>query len=141
MTEIRAFLSYRSEDRSARDRFEADGLAGAGCRLVEIADEAVADWRVRYREMIADVTGVIVLVGPSTADSEPIRWEIDEATRRGKRVAAVRIHDGPHQIPDGLAEWPVLGWDPGQITKELATWLPTTPTNTTATTTWTGTLV
>jgi hypothetical protein len=141
MTEIRAFLSYRSEDRSARIRFEADCLAGAGCRLVEIADQEVDDWRGRYQEMIDDVTGVIVLVGPSTADSEPIRWEIGEATRRGKPVAAVQIHDGPHQIPDGLANCRVLDWDPGQITKELATWLPTTPTNTTAITTWTGTPV
>jgi hypothetical protein len=123
MTEISAFLSYRSEDRPARVEFEAEGMAGVACRLVEIAGDAgIDDWRRRYQEMIADVTGVIVLVGPRTAASEPIRWEIGEAARRGKRIAAVRIHDGPYQIPDGLAEWPMLDWDPGQIAKELETW-------------------
>lgn len=135
MSELRAFLSYRAEDRSARLEFETTGLAGTTCRFAELsAAEAPSDWRRRYTEMIADLSGVIVLIGRSTAASEPIRWEIEKATQLGKRIAAVRIHNRQHPIPVGLANWPVLDWDPGQIAKELGTWLPTRPTNTTVTT-------
>jgi MTH538 TIR-like domain (DUF1863) len=123
MAELCAFLSYRWEDRSARGEFEAGGLAGVPCRFVEMPPTGAApDWRRRFQDLIADVAGVIVLVGPNSAASEPIRWEIGEASERAKRVVAVRIHNGPHRIPDGLSEWPVLDWDRGQIKKELETW-------------------
>ncbi|AGL21542.1 TIR domain-containing protein [Actinoplanes sp. N902-109] len=140
MTVIRAFLSYRLEDLPARREFETEILSGVSCQLVDMpSDDAVDDWRRRYQEMIADVCGVIVLVGSRTAASEPIRWEIEEAARRNKRIVAVRIHDGPFPLPEGLAEWPVLDWDAARMTKELETWLPTAPTATMATTIWTGT--
>jgi hypothetical protein len=132
MTELCIFLSYRSEDLPARMEFEAADLAGRVCRYVEIAATGSPDdWQRRYQEMIADVEGVIVLVGPRTAGSEPIRWEIEEAIRRDKRVVGVQIHNGQHPIPDALSAWPVLDWDAAQIEKELGTWLPKVPTNTT----------
>jgi hypothetical protein len=135
MNELRVFLSYRSEDRPARREFEAAGLAGPACRFVEIpADEPPAGWRRLFLTTIVDVHGVIVLVGPRTAASEPVRWEVAEAARRRKRVMGVRIHNGVHAIPRALSEWPVLDWDSAQIEKELGTWLPTLPTSTTVTT-------
>ena len=140
MTALRAFLSYRSEDRAARVEFEMRGLAGMACGFVDIpVTSGPVDWRRRYQEMIADVVGVIVLVGPSTAASEPVRWEIGEATRIGKPVMAVRIHSRPHRIPEGVPEESVFAWERGPILKELASWLrTTTPTSTTATTISTG---
>jgi hypothetical protein len=140
MADPHVFLSYRSEDRPARAQFERDGLAGMACGFLEIpVAGAVIDWQRVYQEMIADAAGIIVLVGARTADSKAVRWEIEEATRQRKPVAAVRIHNGPHDIPDGVPARRVLDWDVVKIKRELETWLHTAPTSTTVTTIWTGT--
>jgi hypothetical protein len=140
MADTQVFLSYRSEDRTARTQFEHDGLAGMACRFREIpVTDTVRDWQSLYQEMIVDVVGIIVLVGARTADSKAVRWEIEEAIRQQKPVAAVRIHNGPYEVPDGVPERRVLDWDVAKIKRELETWLRTAPTSTTVTTIWTGT--
>jgi len=59
------------------------------------------------------------MIGPNTAKSEAINWEIKEAHRQNKKVIGVRIHRNEnHEVPPGMKAHndPVMKWN----TKELA---------------------
>jgi len=79
-------------------------------------------WKTRVKERIEQTSAVIVMIGPDTANSKAVDWEIREAHRQNKKVIGVRIHrDQNHPIPAAIQEHgdQVTTWD----TKKLATLL------------------
>ena len=79
-------------------------------------------WKARVRERIKQTSAVVVMIGPNTANSRVIDWEISEAHRQGKKVIAVRIYKGKdHPVPAAIKEYgdKVINWD----IKKLATLL------------------
>jgi nucleoside 2-deoxyribosyltransferase len=89
----RVFLSYRWADRWARDRV-TDSLSSIGVATIEYpADEIDANWKPIAESQIASSDGVVVLLGPTTLESDPINWEIGIAKRLDKHVVGVRVID------------------------------------------------
>jgi hypothetical protein len=127
MATPRAFISFEMEDRWARD-FLAEH-AKQDRNNVEFYDYSVKEafeskWKTECSRRIAMTKGTIVLVGPTTYQSEAVLWEIAETTRQGHYMFGVQINrDKTHQVPSGLPEKNVIRWDFDQIAKWLSTWV------------------
>ena len=123
----RAFISFEMEDKWARD-FIAQH-AKQDSNQVEFYDYSVkqafaSQWKTECTKRIAMTKGTIVLVGPTTYQSDAVLWEISETIRQGHYMFGVQVNrDMTHPIPLGLPEKNVIRWDFDQMTKWLATWV------------------
>jgi len=81
------------------------------------------DWRARCQTKISRTNGTIVMIGPTTASSEAVLWEIAETVRQGKSLLGVQIHKGKaHEVPVGIPASSVIQWDFRKIARTLAMW-------------------
>ena len=63
------------------------------------------------------------MVGPGTAKSEAVLWEIAETNRQAHPIFGVQINgDQTHPIPAGLPSARVIRWDFDEIVAELKRW-------------------
>jgi hypothetical protein len=127
LTAPRAFISFRVEDKWARDflvqhaRDKRTDIAFVDYSVQNPFDSA---WKTQCRERIARTKGTIVLIGPTTHRSEAVRWEIAETMRQGHYLFGIQIqHDKTHINPVGLPPNNVIRWDFDQIVKWLDTWV------------------
>jgi hypothetical protein len=126
MAKPRAFISFEMEDQWARE-FLAQHAKDAR-NDVEFYDYSVkeafeAKWKTECTKRIAMTKGTIVLVGPTTYQSDAVLWEIAETRRQGHYMFGIQIHrDRTHPIPAGLPSANVIRWDLEQIDKWLGTW-------------------
>jgi len=122
----RAFISFEMEDRWARDFLVRQ--AHDKRTDIEFVDYSVQDpfdssWKTNCRDRISRTKGTIVLVGPTTYESDAVLWEIAETTRQDHYMFGVQINrDKTHTPPVGLPGKNVIRWDFDQIVKWLATW-------------------
>jgi len=127
MAKPRAFISFEMEDRWARD-FLVQQSKDEG-NDVDFVDYSVQDpwdtsWKTQCKERIGRTKGTIVLVGPTTYESEAVLWEIAETLRRGHYIFGIQINkDKTHPIPSGLPAKNVIRWDFAQISSWLGTWI------------------
>lgn len=127
MSTPRAFISFEMEDQWARD-FIAQHAKQDG-NNVEFYDYSVkqafaSQWKTECTKRIAMTKGTIVLVGPTTFQSEAVIWEIAETVRQGHYMFGVQINrDKTHPIPLGLPANNVIRWDFEQMQKWLSTWV------------------
>ncbi|KIF70059.1 hypothetical protein HY68_18210 [Streptomyces sp. AcH 505] len=127
MARPRAFISFQMEDRWARDflKEHARNLNNE----VEFIDFSVQDpfdssWKTQCKLRIAQSMGTIVLVGPTTYESEAVEWEIKESNDQNHHIFGIQINaDATHRIPHGLPASNVIRWDFSQISSLLATWV------------------
>lgn len=123
----RAFISFEMEDSWARD-FIAQHARDKRNDL-EFYDYSVKEafeskWKTECAKRIALTKGTIVLVGPTTAKSEAVQWEIAETLRQGHYIFGIQINrEQTHPIPLGLPVKNVIRWDFDQIIAWLATWI------------------
>jgi hypothetical protein len=114
------------EDRYARDFL----VQQARDEKNEIAfyDYSVQDpfgtrWKTECAMRIGLTKGTIVMVGPTTYNSDAVLWEIAETTRQGHYIFGIQINkDKTHRVPAGLPERNVIRWDFDQIIMWLKTW-------------------
>ena len=122
----RAFISFEMEDKWARDFLVQH--AHDKDTSIDFTDYSVHDpfdekWKTNCKARISQTKGTIVVVGPSSAKSEAVLWEIAETTRQGKPIFGVQIHaDKTHPIPAGLPASRVIRWNFDSIVAELNRW-------------------
>src|SRR5436190_21653393 len=111
----RAFVSFEMEDRWSRDfliqhaRDKDTSIDFTDYSVHEPFDEK---WKTNCRARIALSKGTIVMVGPGTAKSEAVLWEIAETNRQAHPIFGVQINsDQTHPIPAGLPSARVIRWD------------------------------
>lgn len=120
------FISFHHEDigqvallRSQAKRQEF-GLEFRDHSLKEPTDDET--WRREVRERIKNTSETIVMIGPNTAKSRNVQFEIEETYRQGKKVIGVRIYGiGTHKVPDVMVKnkAPIVNWTMQQIQDEL----------------------
>lgn len=68
--------------------------------------------RIIREEYIRPASVTVVLIGNKTADSDWVKWEIRESLAQGKGILGIRLPGTWGQIPTGVPEAAVGGWDP-----------------------------
>ncbi|HET7550448.1 MAG TPA: TIR domain-containing protein [Gemmatimonadaceae bacterium] len=127
MAPPRAFISFEMEDKWARDFLAQQ--AKDKRNDIEFYDYSVKDpfdskWKTECAKRMAMTKGTIVLVGPTTATSDAVLWEIAETSRQGHYMFGIQINkDKTHTIPAGLSSKNVIRWDFEQIVSWLKTWV------------------
>ncbi len=123
---VRAFVSFEMEDRWARDFLV--GQARNRNNSIEFIDYSVREpfdekWKTNCRDRIARTRGTIVLIGPTTARSPAVLWEIAETTRQGHPMFGIQItSDKTYVVPDGLSSSRVVRWSFDAIVSALERW-------------------
>src|ERR1700735_2873657 len=114
----KVFVSYSRKDMAFAQMLVA-ALAERGFdAFLDKTDIAPGEpWKERLAGLIAAADTVVVAVSPDSVASPICGWELEESTRRGKRmipVVARRIADS--DAPPGLARlnWGVLAEGRGQ---------------------------
>lgn len=122
----RAFISFQIEDKWARDFLVQH--AKDKRTDIQFADYSVqnpfdSSWKTKCRERMAQTRGTIVLVGPTTYQSEAVLWEIEETKRQEHYLFGIQIlRERTHRVPHGIPGANVIRWDFDQITRWLSTW-------------------
>lgn len=126
MAAPRAFISFQMEDRWARDfivqqaRDKRNDIAFLDYSVQNPFD---SKWKTECARRMGLTRGTIVLVGPTTWQSEAVLWEIAETVRQDHYLFGIQINrDRTHQIPAGLPPQNVIRWDFAQIIQWLSTW-------------------
>jgi hypothetical protein len=103
-------------------RHQAREKMGVEFRDYSVKEPFDEKWKTNCKERIAQTSAVIIFLGPETAKSEPVCWEIDEAYRQNKKVIAVRIYKGKdYPVPEPLIRHKtrIMDWDNSEISKFL----------------------
>ncbi len=126
MAAPRAFISFQMEDRWARDFFvqqARDKRNDIAFYDYSVQDPFDSKWKTECKRRIGLTRGTIVLIGPTTWQSDAVVWEIAETIRQGNYLFGIQINrDKTHLIPTGLPAENVIRWDFAQIIQWLATW-------------------
>lgn len=104
-------------------RYQAKEGLGVEFRDYSVKEPFDEKWKTNCKEKIAQTSALICFIGPETAQSEPVNWEVEEAHRQGKNVIGVRIYkDQNHPIPKALKDHgaPIIDWDNAKISQSLA---------------------
>jgi hypothetical protein len=122
----RAFISFQMEDRWARDfivQHARDKRNDIAFLDYSVQNPFDSKWKTECARRISLTRGTIVLVGPTTWQSEAVQWEIAETIRQDHYMFGIQINrDRTHLIPAGLPSQNVIRWDFTQITQWLSTW-------------------
>ena len=66
-------------------------------------------------QYIRPASVTVVLIGAHTAESDWVRWEIQESVRLGKGILGIRLPDTWGRIPEGIPSDAVGVWDPDKF--------------------------
>lgn len=126
MTKRRIFISFDHDDtaqvsgflglRQILDNF--DFYNHKLDRRIQSADPAYI-CRVIRDEYIRPASVTVVLIGNRAAQSEWVRWEIEESKRQGKGILGIRLKGSVGAVPAGIPANAVGGWDPDSF----ASWI------------------
>jgi hypothetical protein len=87
---LRVFISYSRDDLEFADQLDAALNAyGFECAIDRHGISGGEEWKRRLGNMIADADTVVFVLSPNSARSEICDWEVEEATRLGKRILPV----------------------------------------------------
>jgi TPR repeat protein len=87
---LRVFISYSRDDLEFADQLDA-ALNGCGfeCVIDRQGISGGEDWKRRLGNLISEADTVVFVLSPTSARSEICAWEVEEATRLGKRILPV----------------------------------------------------
>jgi len=126
MAAPRAFISFQMEDRWARDfivQHAKDKRNDIAFFDYSVQNPFDSKWKTECARRMGLTTGTIVLIGPTTWQSDAVVWEIAETIRQGRYMFGIQINrDKTHVIPTGLPSQNVIRWDFAQIIQWLGTW-------------------
>jgi hypothetical protein len=102
---LAVFLSYSCDDLGFADQLEA--ALQSHKYDVAIDRQGISggeDWRTRLGGLIRDADTVIFVLSPSSAGSDLCKWEVEEASRLGKRIIPVPCRPlGDATVPPQLS--------------------------------------
>ncbi|MBI2839274.1 MAG: TIR domain-containing protein [Acidobacteria bacterium] len=73
--------------------------------------------RVIRDEYINPASVTVVLIGNRTAQSDWVRWEVQESLKQGKGILGIRLPGTNGQVPDGIPQNAVGVWNPEKFGK------------------------
>jgi TPR repeat protein len=89
-SKLRVFISYSREDLEFADQLDA---ALDACGFESVLDRqgisGGEDWKRRLGTLVSEADTVVFVLSPTSARSEICAWEVEEATRLGKRILPV----------------------------------------------------
>ena len=71
--------------------------------------------RVIREDYIKAASVTVVLIGNHAAQSDWVRWEIEESKRQGKGILGIRLKGSTGAVPAGIPANAVGGWDPDKF--------------------------
>jgi hypothetical protein len=84
---LRVFISYSRDDLEFADQLDAALNAyGFECVIDRHGISGGEDWKRRLGNLISEADTVVFVLSPTSARSEVCAWEMEEATRLGKRI-------------------------------------------------------
>ncbi len=87
---LRVFISYSREDLDFADQLNAALDAyGFECFIDRQGISGGEDWKRRLGNLIREADTVVFVLSPTSARSDICAWEVEEATRLGKRILPV----------------------------------------------------
>src|SRR5262249_22585072 len=87
---LRVFISYSRDDLEFADQLDAALNAyGFECIIDRQGISGGEDWKRRLGNLIRESGTVVFVLSPTSARSEIFDWEVEEATRLGKRILPV----------------------------------------------------
>ena len=119
------FISFDAEDESAVNLLRSqakDDRFPFGFRDYSVKEPFESKWKTEVSNLVSLTSATIVMIGPNTANSAAVDWEIREAHRQNKQVIGVRIsRDRNDPVPAALREFndKVINWDTKTIGKFL----------------------
>jgi hypothetical protein len=99
---LRVFISYSRDDLDFADQLDyALRLQGFETSLDRHAISGGEEWKERLGNLIREADTVVFVLSPASAGSRICAWEVEEATRLGKRIIPVvpRALDGASAPP------------------------------------------
>jgi TPR repeat protein len=87
---LRVFISYSRDDLYFADQLDvALNAYGFECVIDRHGISGGEEWKERLGNMISEADTVVFVLSPTSARSEICAWEVEEATRLGKRILPV----------------------------------------------------
>src|SRR5947209_352510 len=87
---LRVFISYSRDDLDFADQLNsALDICGFECFIDRQGISGGEDWKRRLGNLISEADTVVFVLSPTSARSEICAWEVEEATRLGKRILPV----------------------------------------------------
>src|SRR5215468_1821497 len=99
---LRVFISYSRDDLEFADQLDAAlNACGFECIIDRHGISGGEEWKRRLGNLIRESDTVVFVLSPTSARSEICDWEVEEATRLGKRILPVmcRPLDGASPPP------------------------------------------
>lgn len=122
----RIFISYDHDDTEKVNGFIGlreimDGFEFFNHKLDHRINSRDADYvcRVIREEYITPASVTVVLIGNRTAQSDWVRWEVDESRKQGKGILGIRLKDTAGAVPGGVPSNAVGDWQP----EKFASWI------------------
>src|SRR5215469_13599697 len=93
---LRVFISYSRDDLKFADQLDAAlTVCGFECVIDRHGISGGEDWKRRLGNLISEADTVVFVLSPTSARSEICDWEVEEATRLGKRILPGRREPAP----------------------------------------------
>src|SRR5262245_30751799 len=87
---LRVFISYSRDDLRFADQLHAAlNACGFDCVIDRHSISGGEDWKARLGSLIREADTIVFVLSPTSASSEICAWEVEEATRLGKRILPV----------------------------------------------------
>jgi TPR repeat protein len=87
---LRVFISYSRDDLRFADQLNAAlDACNFDCVMDRHGISGGEDWRRRLGTLISEADTVVFVLSPTSARSEICAWEVEEATRLGKRILPI----------------------------------------------------
>jgi len=87
---LRVFISYSRDDLKFADQLNAAlNACGFECVIDRHGISGGEDWKRRLGNLIKEADTIVFVLSPTSARSEICMWEVEEATRLGKRILPI----------------------------------------------------
>jgi hypothetical protein len=103
---LRVFISYSRDDLHFADQLDAAlNACGFECTIDRHGISGGEEWKRRLGSLISEADTVVFVLSPTSARSPVCVWEVEEATRLGKRILPItcRQLEGASPPPGGAA--------------------------------------
>jgi hypothetical protein len=98
---LRVFISYSRDNLEFANQLDAALHAcGFECVIDRQGISGGEDWKRRLGSLISEADTVVFVLSPTSARSEICAWEVEKATRLGKRILPVNcrpLDGGAHR--------------------------------------------
>ena len=122
MASRRIFISFDHDDADKVNGFLGlrniiDGFEFYNHKLDHRIKSTDGDYvgRVIREEYITPASVTVVLIGNRTAQSDWVKWEIQESLRQGKGILGIQLPGTYSAVPAGIPTNAVGGWDPDKF--------------------------